>query len=248
MRGFRQATVGAVLKFQRGFDITKNEQSMGEVPIVSSSGVASFHNQWKVKGPGVVIGRKGTLGTVHFLGCNYWPHDTTLWVKDFMGNNPRFLSYFLQTLRFENFDVGASNPTLNRNHVHKIKILFPETVDSQRKMGGILAAYDELIDNNRRRVALLEKLAEEMYREWFVRFRFPGHKTIRVVKGVPRGWRVAELKDLAAVNPSSVSRRDKPETILYVDISSVSTNQIHGVTRYAYGEAPGRGAKTRKTR
>jgi len=130
MTGFHQVRVGDVLTFQRGFDITKSEQDEGEVPIVSSSGISSYHNKWKAKAPGVVIGRKGTLGTVHFLRSNYWPHDTTLWVKDFKGNAPRFLSYFLQTLKLENFDIGASNPTLNRNHLHKIKIIFPEKVDT----------------------------------------------------------------------------------------------------------------------
>ena len=197
MRGFHELKLGEVLTLQRGFDITKNEQSEGEVPIVSSSGVSSFHNQWKVKGPGVVIGRKGTLGTVHFLRCNYWPHDTTLWVKDFKKNDPRFLSYFLQTLRLENFDVGASNPTLNRNHAHKIKVIFPEKIDTQHRIAAILAAYDELIENNKRRIASLEKLAEEIYREWFVRLRFPGYLKAKFIKGVPATWKVKKLSEIA---------------------------------------------------
>lgn len=95
MTGFNEVRLGEVLTFQRGFDITKSEQTEGEVPIISSSGISSYHNKWKVKGPGVIIGRKGTLGTVHFIHTNYWPHDTTLWVKDFKGNDPGFLNYFL---------------------------------------------------------------------------------------------------------------------------------------------------------
>ena len=197
MNGFGTVKLGDVLTFQRGFDITKSEQSEGDVPIVSSSGISSYHNQWKVKGPGVVIGRKGTLGTVHFVRSNYWPHDTTLWVKDFKGNDPRFLYYFIRTLKLENFDVGASNPTLNRNHVHKIKIVFPTNVDTQKKVSAVLSAYDELIENNKRRMALLERMAEEIYREWFVRFRFPGHERVKLVKGVPEGWGVKKLGELA---------------------------------------------------
>ena len=188
MSGFREVRLGDVLMFQRGFDITKNNQSDGDIPIVSSSGVSSFHDKWRVKGPGVVIGRKGTLGTVHFISGNYWPHDTTLWVKDFKGNEPRFLHYFIQTLKLENFDVGASNPTLNRNHIHKIKILFPKEIDTQQKIAAILAGYDGLIEINKRRIGVLEKLAEEIYREWFVRLRFPGYERSRIVKGLPQGW------------------------------------------------------------
>jgi type I restriction enzyme, S subunit len=240
MSGFHEKKLGDVLTFQRGFDITKSEQSEGNVPIVSSSGISSYHSKAKVKGPGVVIGRKGTLGTVHFIKEDFWPHDTTLWVKDFKGNNPRYLSYFLPALKLENFDVGAANPTLNRNHVHGIKVLFPIELILQERIAAVLSAYDELIENNRRRIALLEKLAEELYREWFVRLRFPGHEKVKLVKGIPFGWSVAALSELANVNPSSLSRRDHPETIRYLDISSVSTNRIAEATTYAFKDAPGR--------
>jgi type I restriction enzyme S subunit len=99
-------------------------------------------------------------------------------------------------LRLENFDVGAANPTLNRNHVHKLKIIFPKKVDTQKRIAAILSAYDELIENNKRRGALLEKLAEEIYREWFVRLRFPGHENVHIVKGVPEGWERKGLSKL----------------------------------------------------
>jgi type I restriction enzyme S subunit len=97
-----------------------------------------------------------------------------------------------------------------------------------------------LIENNQRRIALLGKMAEEIYREWFVRLRFPGHEKVKKVKGVPEGWCVAELKELASINPSSISRQGDPESILYVDISSVSTNRIDDVTPYISANAPGR--------
>ena len=240
MTAFAEIKLGDVLTLQRGFDITKDEQTAGSVPIVSSSGVSSYHNQAKANAPGVVIGRKGTLGTVHFLNVPYWPHDTSLWIKDFKGNDSRFIYYFLQTLKLQNFDVGASNPTLNRNHVHRIKVFFPAAVETQRKIAAVLAAYDDLIEANRRRIALLERMAEEIYREWFVRLRFPGHANTKITKGIPAGWRVAELKELATVNPSSLTRRDRPEKILYVDISSVSTNQLHELAEFSPEEAPGR--------
>lgn len=194
MTGFHETKLGDVLTFQRGFDITKNEQSEGTVPIVSSSGISSYHSKAKVKGPGVVIGRKGTLGTVHFLKEDFWPHDTTLWIKDFKGNDPRFLSYFLPALKLENFDVGAANPTLNRNHIHGIKVFFPRERSHQQRIAAVLSAYDELIEKNRRRIALLEKLAEELYREWFVRLRFPGHEKVKIVKGVPEGWELVKIE------------------------------------------------------
>lgn len=221
--GFDEIKLGDALTFQRGFDITKNEQTEGQVPIVSSSGVSSFHNQWKAKGPGVVIGRKGTLGTVHYLKNDYWPHDTTLWVKDFKGNDQRLIYYFLQTLHLENFDTGSSNPTLNRNHVHKIKVCFPKP-GIQKKIAAILSAYDELIENNQRRIALLEKMAEEIYREWFVRMRFPGYEKARFVKGVPEGWEVLPFSEIVNINPSE--RLDKSEEVPFVGMENLSMSSM----------------------
>lgn len=201
MIGFNEKALGDILMFQRGFDITKKEQSLGSVPIVSSSGISSYHNQAKVTFPGVVIGRKGTLGTVHYITKDFWPHDTTLWVKDFKGNDPRFIYYFLKTLCLENFDTGSSNPTLNRNHLHKIKVFFPDK-NIQQKIAAILSAYDDLIEKNKRRIALLENMAEEIYREWFVRFRFPGYQTAEFEKGIPLGWEVKKLADLSEITSS----------------------------------------------
>lgn len=195
MSNFSEIQLGEVITFQRGFDITKAMQSPGAIPIVSSSGISSFHNTSRCKGPGVIIGRKGTLGTVHYTRTDYWPHDTTLWVKDFKGNCPEFILYFLRTLRLENFDTGASNPTLNRNHLHKIKVWFPVKNQTQKKIAAILTAYDDLIETNKRHIALLEKMAEEIYREWFVRMRFPGYGNTRFLKGVPEGWEMRKIEE-----------------------------------------------------
>lgn len=157
--GWRQTTIGDVVTLQRGFDITRTEQRPGEVPVVSSGGVSSWHDRAMVKGPGVVIGRKGTLGHTYYLATNYWPHDTTLWVRDFKGNDPRFVYYFFSALKVLQLDVGSANPTLNRNHVHPIRTLWPP-VEEQRRIVGVLGALDDLIDSNRAQVASLTSLVQ----------------------------------------------------------------------------------------
>jgi type I restriction enzyme S subunit len=196
-------TVGDIVTFQRGFDITKAEQSDGPYPVISSSGPTSTHSAYKVKGPGVVIGRKGSLGGVYFSEADFWPHDTTLWVKDLHGNDARFLYYWLQTLGLGNYDVGASNPTLNRNHLHLLPASVPDVL-TQRKIAAILSAYDDLIENNNRRIKLLEEMAQRIYREWFVDFRYPGHEGVPLVDSelgpVPEGWAVCALGNVATVN------------------------------------------------
>lgn len=124
-KGWRRGVLQDLVYLQRGFDITQAQQRPGGVPVISSSGVTSFHDEAKVQGPGVVIGRKGTLGSVHYARCDYWPHDTTLWSKDLRGNSARFVYQYLRTIDVKRFDVGNSNPTLNRNHIHDLPALLP---------------------------------------------------------------------------------------------------------------------------
>jgi type I restriction enzyme S subunit len=196
-RGWRDGKLEDLVFFQRGFDITQAQQREGSYPVISSSGVTSFHDEFKVSGPGVVIGRKGTIGSIHFTAADYWPHDTTLWSKDLKGNNPRFVYYFLHTLDFKRFDVGNSNPTLNRNHIHDLAVSIPP-LSVQNDITDVLSAYDELMENNRRRMGLLEEAARLLYREWFVRLRFPGHEHARPSQDLPDGWERKTLIDVCS--------------------------------------------------
>jgi len=229
---------------QRGFDITQAQQTVGPYPVISSSGVTSYHNEFKAIGPGVVIGRKGTLGSVHFSDGNYWPHDTTLWSKDLKGNNPRFVYYYLGTIDFKRFDVGNSNPTLNRNHIHDLPALIPPP-DVQDRIAEILSTYDDLIENNRRRMVLLEDAARQLYREWFVRLRFPGREHTRIIDGVPEGWAPKSLGDVADVNRESVGSGFDGE-IEYVDIASVTPGQINETITLDFSSAPNRARRVVK--
>src|SRR5438034_5041460 len=132
----------------------------------------------------------------------------------------RFLYYLFNSdyvrQQIRNSSSGAKVRHTSPERIYRVKVLAPDK-HCQAKVAAILLAYDELIENNKRRIALLEKLAEEIYREWFVRFRFPGHEKVSIIKGIPGGWRVVELKEMATVNPSSIRRRDNLESIRYVD-------------------------------
>ncbi|MFE7366609.1 restriction endonuclease subunit S [Streptomyces anulatus] len=187
MADWRQTTVGDVMTLQRGFDITKSQQNPGDVPVVSSGGISSFHDTAMVSSPGVVMGRKGTLGKVFYLDRDYWPHDTTLWVKDFKGNDPRFVYYFLGTLNFLGMDVGSSNPTLNRNHVHPVPIVWP-SLPVQQFISGILGALDEKIAVNERITATADELALTLAssERWEKRIRLGEIAALSKVQQVPQ--------------------------------------------------------------
>lgn len=129
---WRLSTLGAEFPLQRGFDITVSQQRPGTVPVVSSSGITSFHDTPMAKGPGVVTGRKGKLGAVFFIEGDFWPHDTSLWVTDFHGNDERFAALLLSEMRLERFDAATSVPTLNRNTVHPMPLTIPPRTEQER--------------------------------------------------------------------------------------------------------------------
>ncbi len=106
----------------------------------------------------------------------------------------------------ENHALQSGVPHINLGILKQFDIHLPP-LPIQRKIAAILSAYDDLIENNNRRISILEKMAEELYREWFVRLRFPGHGKVKIVKGVPEGWTVKRIGDLVVAtmgqSPSS---------------------------------------------
>lgn len=191
------------LTLQRGYDLPKKEMQDGPYPVVGSTSIIGWHNEFKAQPPGVVLGRSGSLGTIQFIKEPYWPHNTSLWVKDFKGNDPRFVYYVLHGIDFARFNAGAGVPTLNRNHLDRLEIKVP-ALPIQRRIAGILSAYDDLIENNTRRIKILEEMARAIYREWFVELRAPA-VTLRNATGeerkvtgrnlFPLDWEIGKLCD-----------------------------------------------------
>ena len=239
------ASVG--LPFARAGNIN-NGFDFEDADFLSEKSVAQVGD--KISQPDdAVITTKGTFGRVAYVRPNtprfvYSPQLCYWRVRNSSVIQPRFVYYWLQGPDFlsQAFQVKSSTDMADYTSLtdqRRMVITAPD-VENQKKIAAILSAYDELIENNQRRIALLEKMAEEIYREWFVRMRFPGHEKVKKVKGVPEDWCVAELKELASINPSSINRQGNPESILYVDISSVSTHRIDDVTPYISANAPGR--------
>jgi len=222
---FRQTKFKDFIVLQRGFDLPKSSMKEGDIPVLGSNCIIGYHNEAKVAPPGVVTGRSGTLGLVQFTDNPYWPHNTALWVKDFKGNDPKFVYYKLQTLHLENFNGGASVPTLNRNVLDMLEINIPH-IDIQKSIAEILSAYDDLIENNRRRMVLSEEAARQLYREWFVRLRFPGHEHTRIINGVPEGWERKTLGDLCKEIRESVSPEALEPDTPYIGLEHMPRRSI----------------------
>ena len=192
--------LGEVATLQRGFDLPNTKRSEGKYPVIAASGFSTWHNEFKVKAPGVTTGRSGTLGQVHYVKDDFWPLNTSLWVKDFNGNNERFIYYFLQTLNFEEYNSGTSVPTLNRNDVHKLDVTIPDLLE-QQSIASILSAIDDKIENNLAINKTLEEMAMALYKHWFVDFGpFQDGEFVESELGmIPKGWEVKKICDVVSV-------------------------------------------------
>ena len=133
-----QVPLGEVITLQRGFDLPSRDRKPGKVPILSSSGITDYHSEVRVPGPGVVTGRYGTIGQVFLVKEGFWPLNTTLWVKDFHGNDPLWVSYLLRTIDFMSCSDKSSVPGVNRNDLHRIPVLRPP-LDEQCTIADVLA-------------------------------------------------------------------------------------------------------------
>ncbi|ORV68627.1 hypothetical protein AWC07_08125 [Mycobacterium gastri] len=149
---------GDVLELQRGHDLPTSSRCSGTVPVIGSFGVTGSHNQAAYDGPGVAIGRSGAaIGTATFVDAPFWPLNTCLFVRDFKGNDPRWVYRLLQVTDFLAFNSGSAQPSLNRNFLRNIEVPLPPIYE-QRAIAELLGAFDDKIAANERVVDAAEAL------------------------------------------------------------------------------------------
>ncbi|HRD64583.1 MAG TPA: restriction endonuclease subunit S [Candidatus Competibacter sp.] len=198
----------------------------------------------------VLLTSRGTLGIPYVVRSAdrfHFADGNLTWFRYFCQLDSRYLSYFFMSplgkAELTKCVIGSSQAAYTIAALKKIEIALPP-LPTQRRIAGILSAYDELIENSQRRIKILESMARAFYREWFVRFRFPGHESVPRVASplgeIPQGWEVKRLADVAKVNHAQINARSAPEELHYIDISSVSPGQIDSITTYAFADAPGR--------
>jgi type I restriction enzyme S subunit len=205
------------ITLQRGFDLPKSQRVDGIVPVIASAGVGGYHNIAKVKGPGVVIGRSGSIGGGQYISEDFWPLNTALWVKDFKGHHPKYVYYLLRNIDFSGFNTGTGVPTLNRNHLGSI--LVPQIgYKYEEKIAEILSALDDKIKENTQMNQTLEKIAQRIFKSWFIDFDpvkanaeglafaglspdiqslFPSEFVESEMGLIPKGWEISSLGEIS---------------------------------------------------
>lgn len=223
--------LGEFIELKRGYDLPKAKRRLGNTPLVSSSGVSDTHDKPMVKGPGVVTGRYGTIGEVFYVRQDFWPLNTTLYVRDFKGNHPEFIHYFLKTLNFHTYSDKAAVPGVNRNHLHEALVCMP-SVNEQKKIAYFLSALDSRITLLRETNQTLESIAQAIFKSWFVDFDpvrakmegrqpegmdeetaalFPDSLEESDLGLIPKGWATAPFYDTIQIIGGGTPKTSNPD-------------------------------------
>ncbi|WP_114936221.1 restriction endonuclease subunit S [Mucilaginibacter endophyticus] len=161
-KGWMEGCLGDLIELQRGFDLPTQDRLPGVHPIYASTGTLENHRTFKVKGPGIVTGRSGSLGEVFYIEEDFWPLNTTLWVKTYKNSTPIFIYYVLKSINISDYNSGSAVPTLNRNHLHLHRLIVPPI--------NIIQAFEmvstKIKEQTRRKIkenTLLENITEILF-------------------------------------------------------------------------------------
>src|SRR4030067_2628197 len=193
-----------IATLQRGKDLPKQEWKEGKVPIVGSSGIMGYHNKAGCNGPVVITGRSGSIGKLTYIEGEYWPHNTALYVKDFHGNNPKFIYYLMQTLDFKRYATGVSVPTLNRNFIHMAKKAIPP-LSEQKSVAGVLSTIQYADVRTNAMITSLKQLKKSLMKHLFTQCAV-SLKEMDKVKlketddgTIPEEWKITKVGEIFEV-------------------------------------------------
>ena len=179
----------------------------GAFPVVGSNGIIGWHSEYTTEAPSITIGRSGNVGTPFIWYGKSWSHNTTLYVKQFSDCDPVFIYYYLKTLDLGNYAGGSAVPTLNRNHIHTLPVMVPDSIDDQKRIGRFLWEIDEKIAINNKINDNLAEMLQSIYQQ---RFNWPDNgKEHGVLSDI-----CDYSKDRIAVSALSVSNYYSTENML----------------------------------
>jgi type I restriction enzyme S subunit len=219
MSEWKNCNLGDVVTLQRGHDLPKRDMIVGIYPVAGSNGIIGYHQMYTTKGPGVTIGRSGNIGNAYYYQSSFWAHNTTLYVKDFKMNHPKFIYYLLHSIDFSQFNAGSAVPTLNRNHVYSLDIAIPP-LPEQKAIAEILSSLDDKIDLLHRNNKTLEAMAEIIFRQWFMEYEFINSEGLPYKQTggsfyesefgmIPVGWTTPAVSELIEVKDGT---HDSPKS------------------------------------
>lgn len=197
-KGWKMMNFNEFIELSYGSNLPKSKREPGSVPVYGSNGITDYHNKPLVKGPGLIIGRKGSIGLVHWSKINFWPIDTTYYVTESENKNFKWIYYKLQTLGLEKMNTASGIPGLNRNEVYSLKIAIPP-LSEQVKIAAILSKVDEEIEKVERIIEQTEKLKKGLMQKLLT--KGVGHTKFKKTElgEIPEEWEMVNLSEAANV-------------------------------------------------
>lgn len=173
-----------------------NPDNGGQYPVYGSNGIIGWYDKYNSEDAPVIGHIGANCGSVVWANGKHFVTYNGIICKIKSGVNSRFAYYALLNSHLETRTRGAAQPFISYDLLNRVSVYAP-IIEMQNKIASILSSYDRLIENNTRRIRLLEQMAENLYKEWFVRFRFPEHEKVEMVNGLPKGWETIHIKELA---------------------------------------------------
>ncbi|WP_434222769.1 restriction endonuclease subunit S [Limnospira platensis CENA597] len=244
-----------IAPLQRGFDLPTSQLKKGSYPVVYSNGVMNYHAQFIVSSPGVITGRSGTIGNVHYIEQNYWPHNTTLWVTSFINSHPKYIYYLYTSIKLARFGTGSGVPTLNRNDVHELNIAIPP-LPEQKAIASVLSDVDELISSLDKLIAKKRHIKTATMQQLLTgKTRLPGFGEgkgyKKSAKGmgykksaiglIPEDWEVKQIHQIIEVDPENLISKTHPDyEFKYISLEDVNNGYLSSYSNQTFSKAPSR--------
>jgi type I restriction enzyme S subunit len=223
---WRRLAFDDFVTLRRGKDLTRAHFRLGSVPVAGSNGVIGYHDVANVVGPAVIVGRSGSVGSVHFYSEDIWAHNTALFVTDFHGNDPLFVSFFLRFLNLGRFGSGASVPTLDRNAFKTLPVTVPD-IDEQRQIAAVLNLTRQAIHQQDRMLDLMGELKMAALRQLFTHGLNDERLKQTGIGPIPESWDVVTLGSVAKVGNGSTPKRGNAAYWEDGSISWLNSSRIH---------------------
>lgn len=198
----------------------------GKYPVIGGNGLRGYTDTYNFDGECAVIGRQGAYcGNVQFFSGKGYMTEHAVVTQPNSANNAKYLTYKLSGLSLGRFSGQAAQPGLPVTKLARLRIEMPPKW-YQDRVAGILSAYDNLIEVNNKRIKVLEQIAENLYKEWFVRFRFPGHEKADFENGIPKGWRRGRISEFYTTSSGGTPSRELDEYYVDGTIPWIKTGEL----------------------
>lgn len=237
------------LAYGKGLPASKRNRD-GQIPVYGSNGMVGVHDTALTSGPTIIVGRKGTVGAVHYSSTPCWPIDTTFYIEGSDSELVRFKYYTLKSLQLDKMNSDSAVPGLNRSHAHSLKVHVPPTSE-QRKIARFLGALDDKVAVLLRIARTLEAMAQALFKAWFVDFGpvhaksqsrdsgfpsnldalFPASFESSELGPIPNGWRARSLDSIANFLNGLALQKYRPDsrgTLPIIKIAQLRSGSLHG--------------------